>query len=401
VADRTCQIARNGKWREVCVADAWLAWRGRRIYRHGFIFAPGVKQEDLSSQLNLWRGWGVDVDLSEPERPECWATLRKHLQKAYCHDNERHYIWLISWLSHILKKPMSKPGSALVIRGIKGAGKTMLPDVMRRIIGEQFFSRIDKPDQLVGQFNARLQHSLLLNPEESFWSGNKAAEGVLKNIVTSEVVELRRMRTDGFQIRNFSRVIITSNEGWVVPATCDERRFFVIDCSSEFAGDKTHFDMLWNELEWCGGLEEFAKHLLRFEPPSWVNLANPPKTEALARQVEEGLTIPQRFFWRAVKHGEGFPCEDGGEFFRSEVHSAYDKWCQERGDRFAAVNDRLFASLLEEFWFAEKVGRRMNPDTGLKETVYRVPSLNEVRETLTLAKNLADDAFDVDDDEDA
>jgi Family of unknown function (DUF5906) len=397
-ADRSCTVIRKGKYVREKVASIWREWRYRRIYLRGFLLAPGIDQKDLPESYNTWHGWGVDVDPSEPKHPEAWATLRKHFEEAYFDGNERLAAWFYSWLSDIFTNPMRKPGSAVVLRGLKGTGKSLLADVMKRLVGMRHFARLDKPSQITGQFNGHLQSTILVDVEEAFFSGDKAAEGTLKSWITSDDVQIRLMRTDGFQAKNFSRFVFTSNAGWVVPVTDDERRFFVVDVSDKFRGDKAHFRQLWAEMKHGGGFEEFFKFLLTWQKPKWVELDQPPKTQALARQMEESLGIPDRFFWNAVKTGEDFPCEDGGTFCRREVHPKYVEWCQRNGDKWAATNDKLFAELLERYWLAEKLpNRKTDPRTGRKETVYRVPSLGDVRSTLMEQWDLHDDAFDCDD----
>ena len=41
---------------------------------------------------------------------------------------------------------------------------------------------------------------------------------------------------DSFQARNRLKILISSNEDWVVPVTSDERRFFVLEVSRQAQG---------------------------------------------------------------------------------------------------------------------------------------------------------------------
>lgn len=387
-----------GKWKTMNAADLWLTWKYRRDYRKGFIFAPNVKQEELSEHYNTWNGWGIEVDVTETAYPERWEGLRNHIFECYCHGNKKHFEWLISWMADCLQNPMVKPGSAIVIRGVKGSGKTLIADVLKRLIGRQYFQRLDKPSQLTGTFNGHFMNALLVNPEEAFFSGDKAAEGVLKNLITSTDFNYRLMRTDGFNAKNFSRFLFTSNEEWVVPASFDDRRWFPIKCSGKYAKNKDYFGLIWTQLEDMGGLEEFMKFLLTWEIPKWVDLGNPPETEELAAQVEAGLTIPERFFWNSVKSGEGYPLSQGGTVIRREVKEAYDEWLNRYGNKYDATNDNLFSTLIAKFWKAEKITqRKFNPTTRSLDTQYKIPSLSDVRARLTKEFNLAGDTFECDD----
>ncbi|WP_149537781.1 primase-helicase family protein [Siccirubricoccus phaeus] len=379
------------------VTDVWRKWSYRREYMRGFLLAPDIDQKDLPESYNTWRGWGLDVDPQEPPHPVAWETLRKHFEEAYFQGRKRELEWFYSWLADLFQNPMSKPGSSIILRGKKGTGKTLLADIMKKLIGAQYFARLDKPSQLTGQFNGHLLSTLLVDVEEAFFSGDKAAEGTIKSWITSEDVQIRLMRTDGFMAKNFSRFMFTSNEKWVVPVSDDERRFFVIDVSDRFLGNDKHFELLWTELEHAGGFREFFKFLLTWKKPDWVKLNQPPKTEALARQFEESLTIPERFFWNAVKMGEDYPLPEGGEIYRSQIKQQYAEWMQKFGTNWQATNDKLFTDLCEKFWEAEAVGRKKIARTDNKGTVYLLPSLNDLRAILTDKFSLHDDAFDCDD----
>ncbi|RYF51891.1 MAG: hypothetical protein EOO38_01985 [Cytophagaceae bacterium] len=397
--DRSVTVISKGKYVSKKATHVWREWRYRRVYQRGFLLAPGIEQKDLPECYNTWAGWGIEVDTTEEQRPEAWATLRKHIEEAYFEGNKRNIEWFYSWLSDMFTNPMSKPESAIVLRGSKGAGKSLMADVMHKLIGPRHFARLDKPSQLTGQFNGHLAPTILVDVEEAFFSGSKEAEGILKSWITSEDVQIRLMRTDGYMARNFSRFMFTSNSEWVIPATQDERRFFVIDVSEKFRGNKEHFEMLHAELKLTGGYEEFFKFLLTWKKPAWVQLNQPPKTQALSRQVEESLSIPERFFWNAVKTGDRYPMPDGGEFYRSEVHAAYVDWVSKHGSKYDATNDRKFATLMDKYWHVEKLPRRVDRKTGNKETVYKAMPLGDLRTLLMDEMSLHDDAFDCDDDE--
>ena len=53
----------------------------------------------------------------------------------------------------------------------------------------------------------------------------KSAEGRLKGLVTSEYQLIEVKGVDQFKSPNYVRLMMTSNEAWVVPAGKDERRF--------------------------------------------------------------------------------------------------------------------------------------------------------------------------------
>ena len=71
--------------------------------------------------------------------------------------------------------------------------------------------------------------TLLMHVEEGFWSGDPKAVGILNNLITAPTVSIERKGIDLDQMPSVLRLFMSSNEGWVVPATADERRYAVFE----------------------------------------------------------------------------------------------------------------------------------------------------------------------------
>ena len=86
---------------------------------------------------------------------------------------------------------------------------------------------------------------------------------------------------------NLLHVIVVTNASWVVPATTDERRFFVLDVSDKMTGDKAYFKALAAQTETPNAaLLWYLLHevdLTGFDP-RFV-----PATKALYDQMSHGL----------------------------------------------------------------------------------------------------------------
>ena len=76
-----------------------------------------------------------------------------------------------------------------------------------------------------------------------FGLGDKAGEGALKHLVTDEELLIEGKHRDAFMVRNLSRLIIASNEKWVVPAGIRARRWCVLDVADTHANDRAYFGL--------------------------------------------------------------------------------------------------------------------------------------------------------------
>ena len=122
----------------------------------------------------------------------------------------------------------------------------------------------------------------MLFADEAFFAGDKQHVGVLKAIITEPTIAIEAKYRAVIEARNFLHVIMASNEEWVVPASLEARRFFVLDVSNEKVGHYDYFKAIQDELD-AGGYGAMLHDLLK------VGLANfkvaaVPQTEGLATQ---------------------------------------------------------------------------------------------------------------------
>ncbi|XSC48595.1 hypothetical protein ACF1BQ_031240 [Bradyrhizobium sp. RDT10] len=102
------------------VTKAWMRHKARRSYPNGIVFAP---QSGPDGAYNHWQGFAV-----EPDPPSSCARFLDHLRDNICAGDDNAYQWVIRWFAHMVQRPWEKPGTALVLKGRKGAGKDTIGD---------------------------------------------------------------------------------------------------------------------------------------------------------------------------------------------------------------------------------------------------------------------------------
>jgi hypothetical protein len=272
--------------------DAWDRWPERKQFKGVGLF-PGSMPVP-NGYLNLWQDFAV-----KPRRGE-WALFDDHLYDVICGGNESYYNWLMDWLAHLVQKPQEKPGSAVVLKSeIKGTGKSMVVEFLRRILGVHAMS-VSHTEHVVGKFNGHFLRNILLGLEEGFWAGNKAAEGVIKNLITEPYITIEQKGVDPISARNYTRLLVTTNAHWSVPAGIDERRVFVLEVKNPDAKKRKYFDPIFKEMD-HGGTEAMLFDLLQREIKS--NLRNPPETLALREEREHSLDGMNKWLCEVAREG--------------------------------------------------------------------------------------------------
>lgn len=274
------------------VAKLWLEDPKRREF-DGLCFAPG---EDTPGYYNLWRGFAV-----KPSEEGSCERLLDHVYENVCQGDDHHFDWVMGWFAAIMQRPTEKTGTALVLRGSQGTGKTILGRAIGSLLGPHYLLAAS-PRYIVGRFNAHLASCLLLQADEGFWAGDHEAEGKLKDLVTGSDHLIEYKGREPVRIRNYVRLLITSNNRWVVPAGLDERRFAVFEVGEDRRQNSKYFRAIEEELD-AGGRARLLRYLLDFDLES-VNLREIPRTDALYEQKVASLGSVEQWWLDVLMRGQ-------------------------------------------------------------------------------------------------
>jgi hypothetical protein len=275
-------VDRKGTVKVITWSTAWMQSPQRRSYSGVEFFPDAGMAEGTPGFLNLWTGFAV----KPKAKPNGYGIFRDHLLNNVCSGDEKVFSWVFAFFAHIVQRPRERIGVAIVFRGRMGTGKTKIGEVFGRLFPRHYFL-VDDPRYVTGQFNAHMASCLLLQADEAVWACDKAAEGRLKSLITSPTQMIEAKGIDPIPLDNYVRLIMTSNEAWVVPAGKDERRFCVLDVDPRCAQNNEYFADMDNELA-DGGLEALLYDLLAFDLGA-VALRTIPKTKALLEQEERSL----------------------------------------------------------------------------------------------------------------
>lgn len=311
------------------LTTAWLESPLRRSY-DGIEFAPSKPTKNL---YNLFQGFAV-----KPQKGDCSLFL-SHLKNVLCNGNEEYYNYLIAWLAHLFQKPEDKIGTAIVIRGKQGTGKSVVFKAIGALLGKHY-KVADNPRYIAGNFNSHLHDCLLLHLEEAFFAGDGKLEASLKEMITGDTVLMEYKGKEPIIAKNYARVAITTNADWVVPAGMEERRFFVLQASEEYMQNAEYFIALHQELE-NGGYAALIHFLLHHDYSS-VNLRQIPMTEALLDQKINSLNHHEKWWLDLLMEGV-LPNQNGwsGVCGTKDIFEDYLKHAGASGTRYKSISTMI------------------------------------------------------------
>ncbi|HKK66637.1 MAG TPA: primase-helicase family protein, partial [Bacteroidales bacterium] len=189
----------------------------------------------------------------------------------------------------------------------------------------QHFLPVSQASQIAGRFNGHLKNKLLVFIDEGFWAGDKAAEGVLKSIVTEPWIAIEQKNQDTIRVRNHVNLMMASNNDWVVPANKGERRFHVLDIPDAKQGDHGYFDKLMHQMYKKGGLEAMLYDLLKADF-SDVNLSKFENTKGLFEQKVHTMSTEMQYWYERLQDGRLLSYREDDNEYGDFSNGVTDDW---------------------------------------------------------------------------
>lgn len=351
-------------------ADLWLESPRRRQYRCiEFKPAPPGVDETSEGCFNLFRGFDVEPKAN----PDLAAAWLDHVRENIAGGDERLYEWIVSWFAWMVQRPRQRLGVSLVLRGGEGAGKTLTGKIVGSLFPANYFL-IDDPRYLVGQFNAHLGSCLFLQADESFWAGDKQAQGRLQGLITSDFQMIEYKGVDPVRLPNYVSLMISSNEDWVVPVRLRGRRFAVIDVTARKLQDHKYFADLVRLYE-----RPEARAALLHELVHWkiheMDLRKVPSTEALWTQKMRSMDGFTSWLHEFLVEGGLSPGAAWPDWVEcADMHSHYVRRCERLGIRHPLGREN-FGTTLHKMMPGMKRARKSSD----RRYAYVLPSLEEAR----------------------
>jgi len=288
-------------------------------------------------------------------------------------------MYLMSWMARAVQQPWQQGEVAVVLRGEKGTGKTFFADHFGELFGEHYV-QMSSSHHLVGHFNAHMETAIVVFADEAFWAGDKQGEGTLKTLITGNAIRVERKGVDSKSCPNYVHLIMASNADWVVPASADERRYFVLDVGDAHRQDHAYFADI--EAEWQAGGREAFMHRLATRDLTGFNVRKVPVTDALMSQKLLSLPPVERWYLGMLREGEN----DIGSWKSwapsESLWTRFTTWCEDEKARVGtkeAFGMRLSKLLPPAPRGESRRRQRRQPENEVRAWGYEFPPLEECR----------------------
>lgn len=294
----------------VKLSDWWLGHQFRKDYET-ITFEPDKPPGEYTTHKNgnpimywnMWEGWAI-----EPKKG-CWKKARKHIWEILCNKDKKKFKYVMRWFAWAVQNPGDRAQTAIIFKGKKGSGKGTILQAFVEIFGRHGLC-IGDSERLTGKHNAHLEQlSFLFADEGSYKPGDRESEGILKNLITepSLAVEpkFRNLKTS----RNCLHIAMATNADFIIPATEDERRFFINETDNKYSKGssdepviRAYFNALYNELD-NGGKAAMLYDLLKVKLKRWHPRMDIPHTDELQNQIDMNYPHLKKGVCDMLTHG--------------------------------------------------------------------------------------------------
>lgn len=259
----------NGSTGERRKMTGILMSSSRAIRVDGLAFVPGAGEmvdKDGGLFVNQWRGFDVAPAVSATD--EDAKLFVDYVHKIVANGSEEAAKWVLDWCAQMFQEPGRKPGTALVLVGKPGSGKTFLFEkVLRKIIGRNHSLSTNNVETLLGNFNIDSSAKILVCCNEALNSRRRADANKLKSMITDETRRVEPKNINAFEVEDHTRYGFTSNEETDAVAILDgdsDRRYTVLKVCEDYAYKSNVPDKVkaeyWDALhQWTEDRENLAK----------------------------------------------------------------------------------------------------------------------------------------------
>ena len=340
---------------------------GTHVYNE-VAFSPLATQ---ASTLNYWIAPSI-----KPIQGD-WFVLQEFLHTVICNNNVALFDYLINYLAHMLQRPHEKPGIMIVFLSGQGCGKGRFYKLLGRIWSRTTLQVCDI-NEVIGQFNAALEHNYVVCMDEALFAGDKKSLDKLKSLVTEPKCRIEQKHQPSRSIDSYHRFFASSNHDHFVHVDKDDRRFLFIRVSSVHKQDQIYFDSVNDALENDDVIAAMMYDLINIDLTEF-NIRKRPLTEEHLSQRLQSLGGFERYWYEVLQSGM-FDCYndwDKSRFISTttliDKYKMYDK----NAGRYNPIQEQQIATTLSKLCpSASKVRKKM---LGKQERGYDLPDIKLAR----------------------
>lgn len=223
----------------------WLEDPKKLLYLEVGCYPPGLECPD--GFFNSFLGFQVedvsDIEITHEDYMN--LTLLEKLINDLSNRDSKNKTFFMYYIYDILFNPGRNNGVSILIKSLQGLGKNSFFEFIGNIMGERYYSNIDKTSQVFGQFNSIIKNKILITLDEISFNSTKNYSDQMKSLITNKKTSIENKGKDIGSIasKNFCRFIMLTNKEFTIEIEDKDRRYVVIETTinPDFSRINTNF----------------------------------------------------------------------------------------------------------------------------------------------------------------
>ena len=215
-------------------------------------FIPDIKFEEYDEKtktktFNSFKGFD-NLNYNEPISP---SDKKKYIDMFETHiktmgNGDPNAILMIrNYFTNMIWDTLNKVNICLVVKGLQGSGKTSLYHQGEALIGARYSYSIENMNYIFGDKNPMLKDKIFINIDEMDKKAISIFMERFKKFITDTKMTIRDLYMSPYECANYIRFMITTNNDELFKVSGTDRRFYIINCSSDKIGNELWFNELY------------------------------------------------------------------------------------------------------------------------------------------------------------
>jgi len=208
--------------------DFWCEWiidENKRCYKElSWIPDENFNDEQIFNTFTGFKAKLLDTNYDDLIKSNNVIKFLYHL-RLLTNDEEEAGKYLLKYLAHLFQKPTELPQTALLFKSYEGVGKDFLTNFMGKILGLDLIKKEENMNNILGNFNSSLMNKMLLQINEINGKVGHEKKDGLKDLITAERLNITYKGKDTFEVPNFLRIFLFTNNLNPISISADNRRY--------------------------------------------------------------------------------------------------------------------------------------------------------------------------------
>lgn len=300
-----------------------------------------------------WKYTEKKYELDEngiPIPPDSIKPWINHVKHTLCKDgqgpnNLGHTI--IQWYAHIFQNPTVKPW-ALVFMSEEGLGKGLWQTFFENVLTKSLTGVFTSWDQITGSFNGKMAGKLHFTLNEATNYPTNTQKELMKSMIKDTQLQVNKKFVNQYDIDNYARIQITTNNRRPVSIDYDDRRYCCIESDNSKRGNEEYFKPLIESR-----FDEKTQHdmfdYLTNYPLEGFNSEKPPMTKWKRELIGQNLNSTMEFI-KTIYDNEvlNYKFDEDNDIIKIKAKDLYDSyvmWCNESGEHKSGSSRNFYAEL--------------------------------------------------------